>query len=100
MHQPLAWSPDVLQRRSLDAVLVLRPPGEPLRLSGIAPLLWAMFEKPSSPADVAAAAVDAFSVAASEGASMRSPRSSALWSRTARSVAPEPGLIRTTRHVL
>ena len=63
LHQPLAWSPDVLQRRSLDAVLVLRPPGEPLRLSGIAALLWAMFEKPSSPADVAAAAVDAFSVA-------------------------------------
>ena len=67
LHQPLAWSPDVLQRRSLDAVLVLRPPGEPLRLPGIAALLWAMFEKPSSPADVAAAAVDAFR-RASDGA--------------------------------
>ena len=68
LHEPLVWAPDVLQRRSLGAVLVLRPPGEPLRLSGFAPVLWAMFEQPASPADVAAAVVDAFAVDASDGA--------------------------------
>ena len=62
LHEPLVWAPDVLQRRSLGAVLVLRPPGEPLRLSGFAPVLWPMFEHPASPADVAAAVVDAFGV--------------------------------------
>ena len=62
MDEPLEWSPCVLQRHSFDTVLVLRPPGEPLRLSGLASLLWPMFEHPAAPADVAAAVIDAFGV--------------------------------------
>ena len=62
LHEPLVWTPALLQRRSLNAVLVLRPPGEPLRLSGLGPVLWDMFEHATAPADVVTAVVDAFDV--------------------------------------
>ena len=60
--EPVVWSPEVLQRRTLGAVLVLRPPGEPLRLSGFGPVLWPMFEHPTAPADVVEAVAECFSV--------------------------------------
>ena len=43
-------------------MLVLRPPGEPLLLSGFGPVLWPMFEHPTAPADVIEAVATYFSV--------------------------------------
>ena len=57
------WSPGVLHRRlPLEAVVVVAPPGDPLQLSGFAPVLWLMFEHPVTPADVVEAVVESFAV--------------------------------------
>ena len=60
--QPVEWSPGVLHRRTPGAIVVLQPPGEPLRLSGFAPALWPMFETPTRPDDVIDAITDSFAV--------------------------------------
>jgi Coenzyme PQQ synthesis protein D (PqqD) len=62
LDEPLVWAPDVLQHRSRGVVLVSRPPGAPVRLSGLARVLWPLFEYPASPAEVAVAVADEFGV--------------------------------------
>ena len=61
-HAELMWSAEVLQRRTVGAVLVLQPPGEPILLSGFGPALWPMFERPTAPADLIDAVVESFAV--------------------------------------
>jgi hypothetical protein len=58
----VVWAPGVLQRRTLGAILVLRPPGELVRLSGFGPALWPMLERPTAPADIIDTVVESFSV--------------------------------------
>lgn len=57
---PLAWHPEVLQRRSLGAVAVAAPTGDPITLAGTGPIIWSLFEQPTSPAAAAEALIGEF----------------------------------------
>jgi len=56
----IAWHPGVFQRRSVGAVIVAGLTGDPITLTGTGPVVWSLFEQPTSPDEVVAELSDEF----------------------------------------